>query len=169
MLTSVQTSAWSLRQLLAATFCLTAITAPTFADDPAPLVSDADHVQLTRLVEEFVYNVDNGTAVNIHRLFVEDGVLDTDQRAEGREAIRAWGESLDGMDLGIRHVLKNPRFVMTGPDTASGTSTLTAYLMTEDGAAATVPFAVGQDIDEFLRTEDGWRFVSRHWESFFRR
>lgn len=169
MLSLVQASARYLRQVIVAIFYLSTMSAPALAYDPAPLVSDADHVQLTRLVEEFVYNVDNGTAVNIHRLFVEDGVLDTDQRAEGREAIRTWGELLDGMDLGIRHVLTNPRFVMTGPDSASGTSTLTAYLMTEDGANATVPFAVGQDIDEFVRTKDGWRFVSRRWESFFRR
>ena len=143
---------------------------PAMAQDAAAtLVSDADHIRLTRLVEDFVWRVDNGQAATIHELFTADGALDTGQPANGSAEIRAWGEGLDSMSLGIRHVLTNARFVMTGPDTATGTSTLTAYLSPQDDTPPTLPFSVGQDIDEFVRTPDGWRFVSRRWESFFRR
>lgn len=142
---------------------------PTASKETQMLVSDSDHVQLTRLIEDYVWRVDNGMASTIHELFVEDGIMDTGQRLDGRAEILAWGEGLDAMNLGIRHVLTNPRFVMTGPDRASGTSTLTAYLMPEDGVSPTLPYAVGQDVDEFVRTPDGWRFASRHWELFFGR
>ena len=40
----------------------------------------------------------------------------------------------------------------------------------EGGAgSATLPFAVGEDNDRFVRTVQGWRFASRHWDQLFDR
>jgi len=38
------------------------------------LVSDADHVELERLVTEAVWRVDEGRADTLHELFTDDGV-----------------------------------------------------------------------------------------------
>ena len=39
------------------------------------LVSETDHVQLSRLVIEHAWSVDNGRADTIHELYVDDGEL----------------------------------------------------------------------------------------------
>ena len=39
------------------------------------LVSETDHVQLSRLVTEHAWRVDNGRADTIHELYVNDGEL----------------------------------------------------------------------------------------------
>ena len=61
------------------------------------------------------------------------------------------------------------RFVVDGPDAAHGTTVLMVYMAAEPGAATTLPFSVGEDHDRFVRTEQGWRFVSRRWVELFAR
>ena len=60
------------------------------------------------------------------------------------------------------------RFVADGPDAAEGTSLLTVF-MDADGTESSVPWNVGEDHDRFVRTEEGWRLVSRTWVDLFRR
>jgi hypothetical protein len=136
------------------------------------LVSDADHVQLARLVTEIGWRIDNGRAVTVHELFVDDGRLTMGPTPMvGRDALREWGRDLDENPAypGIRHVSTDSRFVATGPDQASGTTILTAYLVTEKGAGETIPLTVGEDRDTFVRTAAGWRFSSRLWVPLFNR
>jgi hypothetical protein len=45
----------------------------------------------------------------------------------------------------------------------------TAYLDERDAKASTLPFTVGEDNDRFVRTDQGWRFVSRQWDQLFDR
>ncbi|MFD0746038.1 nuclear transport factor 2 family protein [Phytohabitans flavus] len=142
------------------------------------LVSDADHLALSRLVVESGWRVDAGQASTVHELFVDDGILDTGQPAQGRDAIRAWGEELDRNNPypGIRHLASNMRFVATatgtdpdGRDTAEGVTVLTVYLNDADGRPVSTPWVVGEDHDRFVRTETGWRFTHRTWTQLFSR
>ena len=135
-------------------------------------VSDRDFVQLTRLVTEFAWRFDHGEADAVHELFVENGVLDLGgSPLSGRKAIREWGRRTidERRHPGIRHVCTNMRFVADGHDAAAGVVIITAYLDEGDAEGATLPFAIGEDKDRFARTDQGWRFVYRHWDQLFDR
>ena len=134
-------------------------------------VSDADYLQLSRLLVEMVWRLDNGCAETVHELFIDDGRLNVGEKPlTGKAALRAWGAEFDKDPPAIHHVLSNARFIATGNDRAIGTSTLTAYMATQDHKGlATVPLAVGVDHDEFVRTADGWRFSCRRWQPLFTR
>ena len=136
------------------------------------LVSDANHTQLSRLVTEHAWRADNGRADTIHALYLDDGELMLGPTPlRGREAIREWGRQLVANPPWrvIRHVCGNTRFVTDGPDAAEGTTILTVFMVAGSEAATTQPFSVGEDHDRFVRTEEGWRFVSRRWVELFAR
>ena len=136
------------------------------------LVNEADHVQLSRLVTEHAWRADNGQAHTIHELYIDNGELSLGSSPlRGREAIREWGRQLVANPPWrvIRHVCGNMRFVSDGPDAAEGTTILTVFMVAGSEAASTQPFSVGEDHDRFVRTEDGWRFVSRRWVELFAR
>jgi hypothetical protein len=59
------------------------------------------------------------------------------------------------------------RFVADGDDAAEGTTLLVQYLAEGDGLGTTLPRAVGEDRDRFVRTDQGWRFISRSFEQLF--
>jgi hypothetical protein len=44
---------------------------------------------------------------------------------------------------------------------------LIQYLDEGDGRGTTLPRAIGEDRDRFMRTDQGWRFVSRSFEQLF--
>ncbi len=134
------------------------------------LVPDADHVALERLVTEVTWRIDHGRAESISELFVSEGIMDLGEtRLQGREAIHPWGILLqtDNTYPGIRHVSTNMRFVLEGNDKARGTCLVTAYVDEADGPGSTLPLVVGEDHDTFVRTEEGWRFLSRTWDPLF--
>ncbi len=141
------------------------------ANSVASLVEDADHIALSRLVTEHAWRVDNGCADTVHELYVDDGVLDVGTPLRGRQAIREWGQKIVESSpwRSIRHVCGNMRFVAHGADAAEGTTILTVFMVASQGAATTLPFNVGEDHDRFVRTEGGWRFVSRRWIELFTR
>jgi len=136
------------------------------------LVSEADYVQLSRLVIEHGWRTDNGRADTVHELYVDDGELSVPPKPlRGRQAIHEWGRQLVAAPpwRTIRHVCGNMRFVADGPNAAEGTTLLTVFMVTGTEAMKTVPWSVGEDHDRFLRTEHGWRIVSRHWVELFAR
>jgi hypothetical protein len=140
--------------------------------EQSPLVNENHYVQLSRLVLEHAWRADNGRADTIHELYVDDGVLDLPPAPlRGRQAIHEWGRQLVAAPPWriIRHVCGNMRFVATGKNTAEGTTVLTVFMVAGPAAATTQPFAVGEDHDQFVRTEKGWRFVSRRWVELFAR
>ena len=135
------------------------------------LVSDADHLELCRLVIELSWRTDNGQADTLHELWAEDGELDLGSTIlRGREAIAEWGRHLveNPPWRTIHHVCGNMRFVTDGPDAAVG-STMLIVFMDADGTRSSVPWNVGEDHDRFVRTEHGWRFVSRRWVELYER
>ena len=136
------------------------------------IVSDTDHVQLSRLVNEHAWRVDHGRADTVHELYIDEGELTLPSgTVRGRDALRAWGrEIVEAAPWHvIRHVCGNMRFVTDGPDAAHGTTVLMVYLAPQPGAATTLPFSVGEDHDRFVRTEQGWRIASRVWVELFAR
>lgn len=143
---------------------------------PPVLVSDADHLSLSRLVTESAWRVDSGCAGTLHELFVDDGELRVEQTYRGREAIRAWGQALESANPypGIRHLASNMRFTAAGTDSegrdiAEGVTVLTVYLNDAEGRPTSTPWVVGEDHDRFVRTGAGWRFTHRAWVQLFAR
>jgi hypothetical protein len=87
----------------------------------ARLVSDADHVELSRLVAELVWRIDAGLVSTAYELFAPDGELHIRPvDVVGIEAIKVWGEQLDAANAlpGIRNAVTNLRFVDDGDDRA---------------------------------------------------
>ncbi|HEY2575562.1 MAG TPA: nuclear transport factor 2 family protein [Streptosporangiaceae bacterium] len=77
---------------------------------PEQLVSDADHVALSRLVVEISWRIDHGRADAVWQLFMPDGVLDTSGTPlTGRDAIREWGRGRVGSGVRTRHVISGIR------------------------------------------------------------
>jgi SnoaL-like domain len=116
--------------------------------------------------------VDNGRADTVHELYIDDGELIVPPTPlRGRQALFEWGRQLVEAPpwRSIRHVCGNMRFVADGANAAEGATVLTVFMAPGNEAAATVPWSVGEDHDRFVRTENGWRFVSRRWVELFAR
>ena len=132
------------------------------------LVSDADHVALSRLVVEISWRIDHGQADTVWELFVPDGVLDTSGTPlVGHDAIREWGRARVASTLRTRHIVCIMRFIDRGNDKATGSTLLTVFMHDGTGPGSAVPAVVGEDTDEFVRTDVGWRFVRRTFETLF--
>ena len=134
-------------------------------------VSATDQVELSQLITEHLYRIDNGLAGTLYELYAEDGVLDIGTGTlRGHEAIREWGRELAENPPWriIRHVAGDMRFVADGPDVARGIIRLVVF-MDPDGTAPSVPWNVGEDHDRFVRTADGWRIASHRWVGLFDR
>ena len=135
---------------------------------PEQLVSDADHVTLSRLVVEIAWRIDHGQADTVWELFVPDGILNSSGTPlVGHDAIREWGRARVASTVRTRHICSGMRFVHSGADRATGSTLLTVFMHEGDGRGPAVPSVVGEDTDEFVRTDVGWRFVSRTFETLF--
>lgn len=135
-------------------------------------VTEADYVELSRLAIEHGWLTDHGRADEVHELYIDDGKLTLPNGTiRGREAIADWGRQIVNYTpwRTIRHVCGNMRFIYDGENGAIGTTILTVFMVAGDAPATTVPYNVGEDHDRFVRTEHGWRFVSREWVELFSR
>jgi hypothetical protein len=71
------------------------------------LVSNADHLSLSRLVVEIAWRIDHGQADAVWELFVPDGVLDTSGTPlAGHDAIRSWGQARVASTVQTRHIFQ---------------------------------------------------------------
>jgi len=132
------------------------------------LVSDADHLSLSRLVVEFTWRVDHGQADRVWELFVPDGVLDTSGTPlAGHDAIRNWGRARAASTVQTRHICSGIRFTDCGDGRATGSTLLTVFMHDGQGRGPAVPAVVGEDTDDFICTDAGWRFVSRTFQTLF--
>jgi hypothetical protein len=135
---------------------------------PEQLVSDADHLSLSRLVAEISWRIDHGQADLVWELFVPDGVLDTGGTPlVGHDAIRNWGQARAASAVRTRHICSGMRFIDRGDGRATGSTLLAVFMHDGEGRGPAVPAVVGEDTDEFVRTGAGWRFVSRTFETMF--
>lgn len=121
-------------------------------------LSDADLMELNRLVSELAWRVDHRRADAVADLFVDDGEMVLGSAAmRDREEIGAWGRQRASAGYATRHVCTNMRFEASGDGAATGT-TVTLYLHNGDGPGDTTAYAVGEYQDQFVRTPAGWRF-----------
>jgi SnoaL-like domain len=98
------------------------------------LVSDPDHVALSRLVEEISWRIDHGRADSVWELFVPDGVLATSGAPlVGHDAIRAWGKARAASAARTRHIVSGMRFTDAGDGRATGSTLLTVFIYEGDG------------------------------------
>jgi hypothetical protein len=135
---------------------------------PEQLVSDADHLALSRLVVEISWRIDHGQADSVWELFVPDGVLDASGTPlVGHDAIRSWGRARVVSTVQTRHICSGMRFTGRGNGQATGSTLLTVFMHHGDGRGPALPAVVGEDTDEFIRTDAGWRFASRTFKTLF--
>jgi len=135
-------------------------------------LADTDYAELSRLVTEAAWRVDLGRADTLHELFVDEGELILPPLSvRGRQAIYEWGRRLVDAHTYrcIRHVCSNMRFTALDADTAEGSTILTVFMVAGSGSATTLPWSVGEDHDQFVRTEHGWRILTRRWVELFTR
>jgi hypothetical protein len=98
-----------------------------------------------------------------------DGVLDAgDTPLAGHDAIRNWGRARAASTVQTRHICSGMRFADRGNGRAAGSTLLTVFMHDGEGRGPAVPAVVGEDTDEFVRTDVGWRFASRTFETLFR-
>jgi SnoaL-like domain len=130
-------------------------------------LTDADLLELTRLVTELAWRIDHRLSDTAADLFVADGEMILGSAAmHGRGEIEAWGRQRADSDYTTRHVCTNMRFEASG-DAAAGTTVVTVYRHTGEGEGDTRALTVGEFADKFVRTPDGWRFRSRRIERLF--
>jgi hypothetical protein len=135
-------------------------------------VSDADYFQLSRVVTELAWRVDEGRADTLYELFTIGGELTLPNGViRGREAIQAWGRQIvdNAPWRTIRHICGNMRFVYDGENAAVGTTMLTVFMVAIEQVSLTIPYSVGEDHDRFIRTPAGWKVTSRRWLELFER
>jgi hypothetical protein len=138
-------------------------------NDENSLVSAADYVELSRLVNEIAWRIDHGRADTVWQLFTPAGTLDSSgDPLVGQDEIRRWGEERSQSSAKTRHICSGMRFEYNGPDKAVGSTLLTVFIGEEPKVSAAIPSVVGEDHDEFVRTADGWLFASRRFEVLFR-
>ena len=134
------------------------------------LVQDTDHVMLARLVTELFWRIDHGKADSVHEMFTADGQMSMGPTAlRGREELQEWGRKRVHVSYRTLHLCTNMRFVTNGDDAATGHVALTVYQDDSEGPGTTLPAAVGEDQDRFVRTSEGWQFECRSFNVAFAR
>jgi SnoaL-like domain len=131
-------------------------------------LTDADLLELARLVTELAWRIDHRRSDTAADLFTGDGEMVLGPAAmHGRHEIEAWGRQRAAVDYTTRHVCTNLRFEACGDDAATGTTVVTVYRHTGDGPGDTRALTVGEYTDQFVRTSAGWLFRSRRIEQLF--
>lgn len=129
----------------------------------------ADNVSTdcAELVIDYAHYRDNFNANAFAELFTEDGVLVIgENRWEGRDAIRARIEALDNGTT-IRHHMSSIRISPIDADHATGVSYVVIYSAPAGGNEITGPSLIGDYIDSYVRTEDGWKIAHRELKTTF--
>lgn len=130
------------------------------------LVSNEDFIELSKLITEISYRIDNLKASTLYELCTHDVEFNIgSDPIKGSDAIQQWGVSFDksAQFNGIRHMCTNCRFVQVNDNEASGITLLAAYYSDNVDRPNTNPFAIGEDHDTFIKTENGWKLKSRLW------
>lgn len=136
-------------------------------------MSFADEQGCARLIAQYARFVDSGEAARVAELFTEDGVWESPEvRMNGRaEIAKGFMRRQEQTDRVSRHVCTNVLIDVVTPDEAESTCVFTLYRADgiEPGSIArtTTPAMVGDYVDRFVRTPEGWRFSHRRAEVAF--
>ena len=136
-------------------------------------MSLADEQACARLIAQYARFVDSGEAARVAELFTPDGVWESaEARMAGRaEIAKGFMRRQKQADRVSRHVCTNVLIDVVSEDEAVGRCVFTLYRA--DGidpgsiARTTTPAMVGDYVDRFVRTAEGWRFSHRRAEAAF--
>lgn len=125
-----------------------------------------DHLAILQLLHKYCHVVDRGTADEVAALFHKDGVLvprfESDERYEGREAVRGWYarymENFRAKVRFLRHKIESPVIDIKGNEATS-----VCYLDADSIAISTnvATVAFGRYDDTFVKDEGRWWFKER--------
>ncbi len=133
----------------------------------AQTLADNVWTACTALVIDYAHHRDNFNANAFADLFTEDGVLIIgESRWVGRDAIRARIEALDNRTT-IRHYMSSIRINPIDVDHATGVSYAVIYSAPSGSTEITGPALIGDYIDRYVRTEDGWKIAHRELKTTF--
>ncbi len=141
-------------------------TAPAISPSRAasPLVED--YLAIQQLLHKYCHVVDRGTADEVAALFHRDAVLlpryESDERYEGREAVRGWYqrymENFRSKVRYLRHKIESPVIEITSNE-ATSVCYLDADSITASVNEANVAF--GRYDDKFIKDGGRWWFKER--------
>jgi len=125
-----------------------------------------DHIEIEALLYKYCHALDRGTIDAVAALFHRDAALmpayESDERYEGRDAVRGWYETYD---KNLRANVRYLRHKATCPviEISGNTATSVSYL---DGEAILngtdePTVIIGRYDDEFVRDEGRWWFKER--------
>jgi hypothetical protein len=129
-------------------------------------MSDADWWSSCQaLAIAFVNGLDKRRYDETAALFTDDGVFDRwGQIIAGRNALRQWMDTRP-VDIVTRHVCTNFEARRVGEDSAQGSILFTFYRAQaglDPGPLPLIgPEMIGEYVDQFRRTPDGWRIARR--------
>ena len=138
--------------------------------------NERQHIELAcqRLSKLYARMVDFKTYEMVDDIFTEDALLDAGGALQGRDSIRQ-GMARRNPKLRSRHVLTNILVDVVDDRNATGTTCLTLYRHVGDESLQDKPIelvgpaAVGEYLDRFALTAEGWRIASRVLAIQFRR
>ena len=129
-------------------------------------MSAEDHIAIQQLLHKYCHTVDRGTADEVAALFHETAVLlpryESDQRHEGRQAVRNWYDNymknFRAKVRYLRHKIESPVIEISGNEATS-----TCYL---DADSITIlknepSVAFGRYDDKFIKDNGQWWFKER--------
>jgi ketosteroid isomerase-like protein len=150
----------------------------TMSDTPAPddLQRMLDERACERIVSVYCHLVDFGDAPAIADLFTDDGEwTSAEVNMIGKDEIRAGFTRRQTVTRRqSRHLCTNVVITVEGED-ATGVSYLVNYRHDSPSGTAELPAPadnpkyVGEYHDRFVRTGDGWKLTSRHFDITFLR
>jgi hypothetical protein len=138
---------------------------------PTPVIPAAspvveDYLAILQLLHKYCHAVDRGTADDVAELFHQDAVLlpryESDERHEGRDAVRAWYarymENFRSRVRCLRHKIESPVIEVAGNEATS-----VCYLDADSIAISTnePSVAFGRYEDRFIKDADRWWFKER--------
>lgn len=136
----------------------------SFPPAASPVVED--HLAIQQLLHRYCHVVDRGTADEVADLFHRTGVLlpryESDERYEGREAVRGWYarymENFRATLRYLRHKIESSVIEVTG-NAATSVCYLDADYIASETNQATVAF--GRYEDKFVKDGGRWWFKER--------
>ncbi|MEW6296732.1 MAG: nuclear transport factor 2 family protein [Thermodesulfobacteriota bacterium] len=135
---------------------------------PLPAASPVveDYIAIQQLLHRYCHVVDRGTADEVAELFHRDGALcpryESDERYEGREAVRGWYarymENFRTKVRHLRHKIESPVIEITG-DEATSVCYLDADSISLSSNEPSVAF--GRYEDKLIKDGGRWWFKER--------
>lgn len=107
--------------------------------------------------------IDSGQAVATASLFTEDAEYSTPMGTlRGRKEIaRVMTSRESDPERRTRHVLGSHSVRLTGECAAKGSFVLCVYIVSDPAEVRLVPAVLGDVVDRYMLTDDGWRISHR--------